>query len=304
MALEVQVGVNPVLWMNDDLPSLGRETSVESALEDARRLGFAGTELGGRFPKEPQALRALLAAHDLACVGGFHPGELAARPALEELDRAEGHLRLLAESGARVFLYGEAKDSIQGEQNAPLFRRPRLRTDLDWRSYGERLTSFARAVEARGLKLAYHPHPGAYVETAEDVDRLMSVTGPEVGLLLDTGYLTFAKADPVEVLHRHAARVCHVHLTDLRPKVLRMAKNRRWSFLKSVLAGVFTVPGDGSVDFQRFLLALSSHGYRGWLVLAAEQDPAVAPSYPYAEKGLSHIEGLLHELPLGPREAA
>jgi inosose dehydratase len=216
----------------------------------------------------------------------------------------DGHLRLLVENGAAVMVYGEVQDSIQGNMDVPLFKRPRFRDDAAWHGYGERLTAFARHLLSRGLRLAYHHHVGAYVEAPEDVDRIMAVTGPEVGLLLDTGHAAFAGGDPAELLERHAARVCHVHCKDVRPAVLRMARNQAWSFLQSVLAGAFTVPGDGAVDFRRVLSTLDRHGYRGWLVVEAEQDPAVAPPGVYAEKGHRHLAGLLAELGTGPREAA
>lgn len=304
MAMAVRLGVNPVSWMNDDLPSLGAETPVETALAEGRRIGYQGFELGCRFPRDPAALRATLAAHELACVSGWWSGRLAGRSVEEELREVEGHVRLLVENGAAVMVYGEVHDSIQGNMGAPLFKRPRFRDDAAWRAYGERLTAFARTLLSRGLRLAYHHHMGAYVETPEDIDRLMAWTGPEVGLLLDTGHAAFAGADPVELLRRHAGRVCHVHCKDVRPAVLRMARNRAWSFLQSVLAGAFTVPGDGAVDFGGVLSTLDRHGYRGWLVVEAEQDPAVAPGATYAEKGYRHLSGLLAERGSGSREAS
>ena len=145
---------------------------------------------------------------------------------------------------------------------------------------------------------------GAYVEAPRDVDTLMSLTGEEVGLLLDTGHAMFGGGDPVELARRHAARVCHVHCKDVRPKVAAMARNRAWSFLQAVLNGAFTVPGDGAIDFEGVLATLHRAGYRGWLVVEAEQDPAVAPSYAYGEKGFRHIDGIVRGLDSGTREAA
>ena len=304
MALAVRIGVNPVGWTNDDLPWLGAETPLEVVLADGQRIGYQGFELGGRFPRQAAALRAALEPRGLACVSGWWPGRLAARSAEQEEREAEAHVRLLVEAGAGVLVYGEAQDSIQASPEIPLHTRPRLREAAAWRAYGERLTAFARRLLGRGLRLAYHHHVGAYVESAEDVAQLVAATGPEVGLVLDTGHAAFAGADPVELLERHADRVCHVHCKDVRPAVARMARNRAWSFLQSVLAGVFTVPGDGTVDFRRVLSGLDRHGYRGWLVVEAEQDPAVAPSAAYAEKGHRHLAGLLAELGHGPRELA
>ena len=296
MALDVRIGVNPISWMNDDLPSLGGETPLAVALSEGRAIGYQGFELGNKFPREPAALRATLSAHGLACVSGWYSGRLARRPVAEEIHEVEGHLRLLAESGAAVMVYGEVEDAIQGEMGVPLFKRPRFRGDAEWRAYGERLTAFGSALLARGVRLAYHHHMGAYVEAPADVDRLMAVTGPEVGLLLDTGHVTFGGGDAVALLQRHVARVCHVHCKDVRPAVMRMARNRAWSFLQSVVNGVFTVPGDGAVDFAGVLGVLHHHGYRGWLVVEAEQDPAVAPSYACAEKGFKHLDGLVRAL--------
>jgi inosose dehydratase len=116
--------------------------------------------------------------------------------------------------------------------------------------------------------------------------------------------MTFAGGDAVEMLRRHVPRVCHVHCKDVRPLVTRMARNRNWSFLQSVLNGAFTVPGDGCVDFPALLGLLHAHGYRGWLVVEAEQDPAVAPSYAYAEKGYRYLRELVDALGGAKRSAA
>jgi len=143
------------------------------------------------------------------------------------------------------------------------------------------------------VRLAYHHHMGAYVETPADVDNLMSRTSDAVGLLFDAGHITFAGGDPVTVLDKHIGRVCHVHCKDVRPAVMKLARNRNWSFLDAVIAGAFTVPGDGTVDFPAIIERLKRHGYRGWLVVEAEQDPVIAPSYAYAEKGYLTLRSLV-----------
>jgi inosose dehydratase len=192
-------------------------------------------------------------------------------------------------------VYGEVADSIQGAPQ-PLYKRPRFVGDLAWREYADRLNAFARHTLAHGVRLAYHHHMGAYVQSPADVDRLMALTGDEVGLLFDSGHVTFAGGDAVAMLARHVRRVCHVHCKDVRPQVLAMAWNRNWSFLESVINGAFTVPGDGAVDFASLLDLLRQNGYRGWLVVEAEQDPSVAPSYRYAELGYRHLRELVARL--------
>ena len=288
----MRIGINPISWTNDDLPALGGETPLETALTEGRAIGYEGFELGNKFPREPDALRAVLARHGLACVSGWYSGRLARVTVDDEIAGVESHLELLATNGAQVMVYGEVADAIQGRPEA-LARRPRFRTDAEWSAYGERVTAFARHTLARGVRLAYHHHMGAYVETPEDVDHLMRVTGPEVGLLHDTGHVTFAGGDAPTELAKHIERVCHVHCKDVRPAVARMARNRGWSFLDSVLNGAFSTPGEGCVDFAAVIAILRRAGYRGWLVVEGEQDPAVAPAYRYAEMAYRLLSALV-----------
>lgn len=296
----VKIGINPISWMNDDLPSLGGETPLETALSEGAEIGYRGFELGNKFPKEPAALRAVLGKYGLECVSGWYSGQLAdaGRTVEQEIEAVGPHLRLLAENGATVMVYGEVADAIQGKPQ-PLYKRPRFTSGQQWQDYADKMSAFARHTLAHGVRLSYHHHMGAYVESPADVDRLMALTGPELGLLFDSGHMTFGGGDAVAVLEKHIARVSHVHCKDVRPAVTKMARNGNWSFLQSVMNGAFSVPGDGCIDFAGVLRLLYQHGYEGWLVVEAEQDPAVAPSYQYAQMGFRHLQGLVRELEQG-----
>ena len=292
-SFDVKIGINPISWANDDLPELGGDTPLERILSEGSAIGYRGFELGNKFPREPDALRKVLANYQLELVSGWYSGQLAQRSVDEEITAVGPHLQLLARNGANVMVYGEVADSIQGKQGMHLSQRPQFGSDAQWRAYARKLDAFANYTASEGVRLAYHHHMGAYVQTSADIDRLMSLTHAEVGLLLDSGHLAFAGADPLEVLNRHIVRVCHVHCKDVRPGILEQAHRGDWSFLNSVLKGVFTVPGDGAIDFGALLNRLREHGYRGWLVVEAEQDPALAPSYQYAEMGFRHLTALL-----------
>jgi inosose dehydratase len=287
----MKIGINPISWSNDDLPSLGGETPLEVALAEGKRIGYQGFELGNKFPRESEALRKVLSSHELELVSGWYSGRLAKRSVEEEVAAVGPHLKLLADNGAKVMVYGEVQDSIQGAPQ-PLYKRPRFFTAAQWDAYADRLTKFARHTLAHGVRVAYHHHMGAYVEEPADVDELMKRVGPEVGLLFDSGHITFAGGNAVEMLQKHAKRVCHVHCKDVRPDVIKLARNRNWSFLEAVINGAFTVPGDGVVDFQALVNILRENGYDGWLVVEAEQDPVVAPSYQYADKGFRTLKEL------------
>jgi inosose dehydratase len=291
--LEVKIGINPISWSNDDLPSLGGETPLSIALSEGREIGYEGFELGNKFPKDPAALRELMAGYQLDVVSGWYSGRLASRSVEEEIASVESHLNLLAENGCKVMVYGEVAGAIQGERTVPLYKRPHFASDDDFRRYGERLTAFGKHLLKRGVRLGYHHHMGAYVESPDDIDRVMAYTGDEVGLLFDSGHAYFGGGDPLSILSKHIGRVCHVHCKDVRPAIIQHARNRQWSFLDSVLNGVFTVPGDGAIDFAGIIELLRKHQYKGWLIVEAEQDPAVAPSYAYASLGYRTLRGLV-----------
>ena len=288
MTWNVRIGINPISWSNDDLPALGGETPLETALSEGAQIGYQGFELGNKFPQDPAALAAKLAEYGVACVSGWYSGRLAESTVDLEIENCAAHMNKLRHNGCRVVVYGEVAGSIQGRIDTPLAKRPRFITDAHWQGYAKRLNAFGEhLMAAYGITLAYHHHMGAYVEAPADIDRLMAETDPQcVGLLFDTGPAFYGgAADPVALLKTHVGRVVHVHCKDVRPQVIATARNDGWSFLTGVINGTFTVPGDGVIDFDAVLATLHTAGYEGWLVVEAEQDPAVAPSYLYAKKG-------------------
>ena len=292
--MTVKLGINPLTWSNDDLPSLGAETPLETCLREGREAGFAGFELGNKFPREAAVLAPILARHRLELVSGWYSMRLLTRSVEEEIAAVEAHLTLLRELGASVMVSCEVSDCIHGARETPLYLRPRFPAGR-WREYGEKLTEFAEYTRRIGVRIAYHHHMGTVIETAEDIDKLMEHTGPEVGLLLDSGHLTFAGADPVAVARRWAGRINHVHCKDVRGDVLAEVKNRKLSFLDAVLDGVYTVPGDGGVDYPALFAVLEAHDYDGWLVVEAEQDPAVAHPSTYARMGYRNLHRLARD---------
>jgi inosose dehydratase len=282
--MAVRLGVSPIAWTNDDLPALGGDTPLDTCLAEARQAGFAGIELGGKFPRDPAVLRPLLEWHRLSLISGWYSGHLLGHSVAEEMAAIESHLGLLLATGCTVLVYAETTGSIAGDRWRPLSSRPVL--DFGgWPDYGAKLTDLADRLQREGIGLAYHHHMGTIVETAAEIDALMAATGDSVGLLLDTGHLAFACADPVAVARRYRHRINHVHCKDVRPGVLTRMRAEDASFLDAVIAGAFTVPGDGSVDFAGVLAVLAAADYRGWLVVEAEQDPARAPPLAYAQLG-------------------
>ena len=299
MTWNIRIGINPISWSNDDLPALGGETPLETALAEGAQIGYQGFELGNKFPKDGPSLKAKLAEFGVACVSGWYSGRLAEGQVDAEIDACHAHMSKLQFNGCKVVVYGEVAGSIQGSIGTPLAKRPRFRNDGQWRAYAGKLDAFGEHLQAAyGITLAYHHHMGAYVEAPDDIDRLMAETHPQkVSLLFDTGHAYYGGAtDPAALLRKHVARVVHVHCKDVRPQVIAKARNDGWSFLEGVINGTFTVPGDGVIDFAAVLSTLRAAGYEGWLVVEAEQDPAVAPSYAYAKKGYETLKRIVDRL--------
>ncbi|HSU05550.1 MAG TPA: myo-inosose-2 dehydratase [Acetobacteraceae bacterium] len=284
--MPVRLGTNPIAWSNDDLRELGGTTPLEICLHEARQAGFDGIEMGHKFPTKPDALRAALQPHGLALVSGWYSAQLLRRDATAERAAIRPHLDLLKALGCQVLIIAETSNATHGNRSVPLSRRPVL-AEAGWREFASRLTDLGKAVADHGLELVYHHHMGTVVQTEAEIDRLMETAGPSLHLLLDTGHATFAGADPVALAHRWRERIRHVHCKDVRATEMRNAQQQDLSFLDAVVAGVFTVPGDGMIDFGAVLRELP--GYDRWLVVEAEQDPDRANPLHYARLGHANL---------------
>jgi inosose dehydratase len=258
-------------------------------LSDASEVGFHGIELGGKFPREPPALRQLLGEHGLDLVGGWYSGALLTRSAQAEIAALQAHLGLLEAMGSSVFVFAETSNAIHSDRRRPLADTPRL-DSAAWTSFGAALTEVADYIQSRGLRFAYHHHLGTVVERPADIETFLKVTGASVGLTVDTGHAALAGVDAVALIRSHPTRVAHVHCKDVRPAVFERLLRNGGSFLDGVLAGMFTVPGDGRLDYGAVMRALAAIDYSGWIIVEAEQDPAKADPRRYAELGLATLQ--------------
>lgn len=289
----VRLGVSPLSWANDVLEDLGADIPLETCLAEAAAAGYRGVELGRKFPRDPAALKRLLDENGLALVSGWHSGSLADGTVEDETKAAADHARLLRTLGAAVMVYGETAMMAKGSPlDLPMSRRVVMpKTDVS--AYARRLTEFAKRLQGEdGLTLAYHHHLMMVAETLDEVSRLFDKTGREVGLLLDTGHADAAGFAYGQLIDRFGDRIVHIHLKDVRGEVLADVRDRDLSFNAGVRAGMFTVPGDGRIDFAPLARFVRDVGYRGWLVVEAEQDPAKAEPLPAVTRALDHVTGL------------
>lgn len=286
--MSIEIGINPITWTNDDMPELGGDIPLETCLSEASQAGYAGIEMGGKFPRQASELGPLLGRHGLRLVSGWYDGRICDRDISEEFDAVLPHLTLLSDLGCKVVVYADTSRGRHDGIFQPASRRPVLPADA-WAEYGRKLTALADRMADFGVRMAFHHHMGTIVQTDDEIDRMLRSSGESVGLLFDTGHCLFAQGDPAALLSRHIKRVVHVHCKDARRDILDRAIRNDTSFMDAVLAGIFTVPGDGCIDFLPLLRQLHDAGYAGWFVVEAEQDPRKAHPLTYAKKGFDYL---------------
>ena len=286
----IRFGTNPIAWSNDDDRSLGAHISLERCLREASAIGFDGIEKGHKMPSDPVALRAALAPLGLEFVSGWHSLNLLARSAADENAAIQPHLNLLKAMGCEVCIVCETSNAIHGNDAVALADKPVL-SGPGWPVFGVAVEAVADYCAGQGIALAYHHHMGTVVQSRAEIDALMAATGPATRLLLDTGHALFAGVDPAALARDYMDRVVHIHAKNIRPTIAAQVWEQRLSFLEAVRRGVFTVPGDpdGAVDFAPVLRIAAEHGYDGWLVIEAEQDPEVADPFRFQSMGLQSL---------------
>jgi inosose dehydratase len=292
--MEAKLGIAPIAWWNDDLPELSGDITLEECLSEARQAGFTGMETGRRFPMDPKVLGPILKAHDMQVCGGWFSGRLLTGDIEAEKDRIAEQMALFKAMDAPCIVYGETAGTIQGDRHAPLATRPRLSED-QISAYGRKMTAFGEWCADQGMPISYHHHMAAPIETEEEIDLLMKHSGEGLPLLYDAGHLVFAGGDPMRAIDRHHRRISHVHTKDVRREVVEAIDRSRESFLDAVVKGAFTVPGDGSLDFEAIVKRLAGYGYEGWFVVEAEQDPKKAHPLTYARIGFGNLRRLAQQ---------
>ncbi|MCK9547815.1 MAG: myo-inosose-2 dehydratase [Sphaerochaeta sp.] len=286
----IQLAIAPIGWTNDDLPELGGEIPFEQCVSEMALAGFVGSEVGNKYPRDTDVLKRALALRGLQICNAWFSTFLTTNP-YEEVERDfVEHCTFLKEMGATMVGVAEQGNSIQGRQDLPVFDAKPVNTEEQWKLLCEGLDRLGAKAKEMGMTLTYHHHMGTGVQTAAEIDRLMESTDSElVGLLYDTGHLVFSGEDEIAVLKKWLSRIRHVHLKDVRKEKREAAIAGKWSFLKGVKEGVFTVPGDGCIDFEPIFTILKDSGYQGWWVVEAEQDPALANPLEYALKARTYI---------------
>lgn len=288
---KVKLGIAPIAWTNDDLPDLGGENTFEQCVSEMALAGFTGSEVGNKYPKDPEILKKALQLRGVEICNQWFSSFLISKPFEEVEKEFRAQLSFLKAMGAKIIGASEQSYSVQGQQETPVFGQKYVMDDKEWELLCSGLDRLGKiAKEEYGISLTFHHHMGTVVQDPDEVKRMMDNTNPEyVSLLFDTGHFAYCGADPLEMVKTYADRIRHVHLKDIRPEVVQKVKDNGLSFLEGVRMGAFTIPGDGCIDFDPIFEVLEKAGYEGYMVVEAEQDPAKANPFEYALKARGFI---------------
>ena len=290
--LKAKLGMSPIAWWNDDLPEVSDDVSLEECLRQSRSAGFTGMEKGRRFPETAAEMLPVLKKADVTLCGGWYSGTLTIEDLATNQDRIMPMIELFKAVNAPCIVYGEVGRSIQGDRSKPLATKSKLSGD-EMKSYARRMTEFGEWCAGQGMPLTYHHHMAAVVETEQELDSFMHHSGAGIPLLFDAGHMAFAGGDVLRVIDNYHSRITHVHTKDVRMDVIKGLDRSKESFLDAVYKGAFTVPGDGSLDFEAIVKKLAAYGYQGWFVVEAEQDPKKAPPLKMAQIGARELHRVL-----------
>ena len=286
---KVKLGIAPIAWTNDDMPDLGAANTFEQCVSELALAGFTGCEIGNKYPKDPKVLKKALDLRHMQICNAWFSTFLTTKPYEETEKEFIKHITFLKEMGAKVVGVSEQGHSIQGT-DLSIFDDKYIMNDEEWDKLCTGLNKLGKVAKDMGITLTFHHHMGTVVQTAAEIDRLMENTDPELfNLLFDSGHLAYCGEDYMYVLKKYIDRIKHVHLKDIRPEVIEKVKKEHLSFLQGVRLGTFTVPGDGAIDFTPIFDVLAENNYEGYVLVEAEQDPAVANPFEYAVKARKYI---------------
>ena len=288
---KVKLGIAPIAWTNDDMPDLGKENTFEQCVSEMALAGFTGSEVGNKYPKDPEVLKKALELRGVEICNQWFSSFLITKPFEEVEKEFRAQLAFLKAMGAKVIGASEQSYSVQGQLDTPIFGHKYEMNDQEWDTFCTGMNKLGKiAKEEYGIALTFHHHMGTVVQSLAEVDRMMENTDPEyVSLLFDTGHFTYCGEDPLEVVKKYVHRIKHVHLKDIRPEVVEQVKKENMSFLAGVRAGAFTIPGDGCINYDPIFKVLEEAGYEGYMVVEPEQDPAKANPLEYAIRARKFI---------------
>jgi inosose dehydratase len=306
------IGNAPCSWGTLEFEGTGGEqVGYQRMLDELAETGYSGTELGdwGYMPTDPVALRAELAGRGLVMLGAFVPVALKDSSALAagtaNAVKVARLLAAVATSPAPFLVLADNNGTIANRTQ----RAGRI-TDADglshdeWKTFASGAETVARAVLSEtGLKTVFHHHCAGYVETHEEIARLLELTDPHtLGLVFDTGHYTYGSSgrDAVAALDQFRDRIWYVHLKDCHPDVAARARAEGCDYFSALRHGIFCELGKGSVDFPAVLKRLAQRRYPGYMLVEQDVLPGMGSPRESARRNRQYLATIEHHFTQSP----
>ncbi|MFC4597569.1 myo-inosose-2 dehydratase [Cohnella hongkongensis] len=298
VAKAFKLGVGAIAWTNPGTPEFEDKYTAEEILSQMSAIGFDGTEMNRKFPTDPSDLQAALKRHRLEISSQFKFVLFSDRScAAQEQEAFRKHADFLHGLNCSYVIVCEAGGSPFWDPRQPDSGVAVRLNEQGWQALTDNLHEAGAYCRRLGMRLLFHYHAATPVEQREEIDELMSRTDPElVSLLFDTGHALYGNYEPIELLCKYGSRIRYLHLKDVRLDVLARVRREGLNFRQAVVEGLFTVPGDGGIDYEPILRYLLETGFDSWALIEAEQNPATADPYEYSAKGKRHIEQWIEKL--------
>ena len=283
MATALEIGNAPCSW-GVEFPDSPSNPPWRSVLDETKRAGYAGTELGpvGYMPEDVSLLGDELEARGLSLTAGvlfrpFHDPD-----AWEDLqDALRRTCRMLQPLGARHLVFIDSLDAERSRYAGDPARSPRLGPDAVAAMHERIRTAASIGRDEYGLLPCIHAHAGGCIEFRDELEQVLDEVDERLlGICLDTGHSLYGGFDPMALWKRHPARVQYIHLKDIDRPTHRASVRERIGFYEACARGVFCNLGDGAVDFSLFRQTLEASGYSGWATVEQDRGPqSVQSSY-------------------------
>ena len=293
---QVFIGIGPNAWRNDDDPDIGKDCTFEQAISEIALAGYSGCEVNCLFPAaDTRLVKDKLDLRGLRIASAWYGSYLATLPYEENEKSFINMLEYLKALKSDCVNVCEQSYSLQKNTSVPIYSQKPVLTDEEWLRFVGGLKKFGVLAKDYGILMTYHHHIGTVVCTPEEIDRLLNGVAPELlSLCFDDSHFSFYGIDPAAMARKYAARTGHIHLKSVRKDRLKRVKEENMHFINSLHIGAFTIPGDGDTEYAPILQAFANVGYKGWLLIEADQDPAIATKEPlyYAKEGRNYLREL------------
>lgn len=292
----MQLAISPIGWTNDDMPELGKENTFEQSISEAALSGFSGVEIGGQFPATANEIQKHLQLRNLHVASKWFGSFLCTKEFYKVAEAFENELKLLKHVGADRVNVCEMSYCLFTTKKSMFTEKPHM-TEDEWDRLIDGLNRLGDIANDYSITLCYHHHMATVIESIAETERLLNATDAnKVSLCFDTGHFAFAGEDPIEAAQKFKNRTNHIHLKDIRKIKMNEAIEGGFWFRKAVLHNCFTIPGQGYLDFEKILNVFVHNHYQGWLVVEAEQDPALHNPLRAAKSANHYITSVLNNL--------